>query len=411
MIFKHKQSRGWILSLLLRFATTHRLLGAVEAFSDFQTKGLPSLFGRRRCLMNMNIQTNPPMYITIGPPCAGKTTLLSRLQSHTGAPIRDVTLDGQPDVYVEVPTDYFLVNEYNDTDAFLRRRIQYKTLGSRIYNNETNGELRAIVQRLDGKLSSHEFTNTIQTLYTQHANSTSITNTTIDFQEMATLVIDTVEQVCRRQEGKTKISLPPCIQLFCVESLFRPHFQTNQTGVETAQEELLFHANENSTNGTIAVTWGNTNTRPREYRHALYVAATTRRPVYFIVYAQDNLPVTFSGVHLPNVGIQQLYKRNLERMLETGKYVPGRALVESHHRIHTFLTTAVGNLQRKYPNSQYYSKLDLDQELARMVNYEMLPNRTVQPRMEVKKKKPRQLARKQQQQQQQQVTRIRDSTM
>jgi hypothetical protein len=85
--------------------------------------------------------------------------------------------------------------------------------------------------------------------------------------------------------------------------------------------------------------------------------------------------------------------------------------VESHHRIHTFLTTAVGNLQRKYPNSQYYSKLDLDQELARMVNYEMLPNRTVQPRMEVKKKKPRQLARKQQQQQQQQVTRIRDSTM
>jgi hypothetical protein len=41
----------------------------------------------------------------------------------------------------------------------------------------------------------------------------------------------------------------------------------------------------------------------------------------------------------------------------------------------------------------------------------MLPNRTVQPRMEVKKKKPRQLARKQQQQQQQQVTRIRDSTM
>jgi hypothetical protein len=123
------------------------------------------------------------------------------------------------------------------------------------------------------------------------------------------------------------------------------------------------------------------------------------------VYAQDDLPVTFSGVHLPNVGIQQLYKRNLERMLETGKFVPGRALVESHHRIHTFLTTAVGNLQRKYPNYQYYSKLDLDQELARMVNYEMLPNRTVQPRIEVKKKKP------QQQQQQHQVTRIRDSNM
>ena len=41
---------------------------------------------------------------------------------------------------------------------------------------------------------------------------------------MATLVIDTVEQVCRQAvANKTDISVPPHIQLFCVESLFRPH--------------------------------------------------------------------------------------------------------------------------------------------------------------------------------------------
>lgn len=343
-------------------------------------------------------QSNQPLYITIGPPCAGKTTLLRRLQERMGTPIQDVTLDEQRDVYVPVPVEYFLVNESHDEqDCFLKKRIQYKTLENRIYDNATNGELRAILQRVNGTLACEDFETCIRNLYTEHAKSSSTnkTNTTDYYSSIATLVIDTVEDLLQSKDTP----IPSHIQLFCVESLFRPHPATNKTGIDAAHEELYKYGKLNTTSTSIA--WGNTNTRPREYRQALQVAAVAQRPVYFIVHASDNdgndttcqtAATTSTGVYMPNVGLKELYKRNVMRMLRTGKFVPGRALVESHDRIQQLMETAVGNLQRQFPDyiekEEPFTKLQLDQELARMVNYELLPNRTVQ-RMEMNKKKQR----------------------
>jgi tRNA uridine 5-carbamoylmethylation protein Kti12 len=100
----------------------------------------------------MNMATTnvaAPLYITVGPQCAGKTTFLTQLEQRLSTTIEDITLDEQLDVYVQVPTEYFLqAEEEGMKDSFLQRHIQGKTLASRIYDLESNGELRAILQRL-----------------------------------------------------------------------------------------------------------------------------------------------------------------------------------------------------------------------------------------------------------------------
>jgi hypothetical protein len=124
----------------------------------------------------------------------------------------------------------------------------------------------------------------------------------------------------------------------------------------------------NSSSTSLA--WGNTNTRPREYKEALAVAAKTSRPVYFLVYADNNQ--CEGGVFLPKVGLQELMRRNLSRLLQTGKYVPCRAMVEANDRVSNLVQSAQHNLP-----SPTFSKLELDQELARMIHFEMNTNRTV----------------------------------
>jgi hypothetical protein len=179
---------------------------------------------------------------------------------------------------------------------------------------------------------------------------------------MAALVIDTLQSV------EQDIALPYHIQLFCVESLFRAHPETNP-GVEAAYDQLWHVACNSST----SLAWGNTNTRPREYKEALAAAAKTSRPVYFLVYADS---LCEGGIFLPKVGLQELMRRNLSRFLQTGKYVPFRAMVEANDRVSNLVESAQRNLR-----SPTFSKLQLDQELARMINFEMNTNRTIQRMM------------------------------
>lgn len=379
-----------LLLLFVSFGAGFSFLGTRPHSSSFAAL-VPRQGATMLTMKASKQQLLQPLYITIGPPCSGKTTLLHRLQERMNTTIHDVTLDAQRNVYVQVPTHYFLTNNNNDTtDTFLKKRILYKSLSNRIYDNVTNGELRFMIQRFHGKLSSREFESCIRTLYTQHANVTNNNNeTTREYhEEMATLVIETVEQVCQEDNN---ITLSPFIQLFCVESLFRPHPLNNKTGVDAALDELEQYSKLNTT----SIAWGNTNTRPRDYRQALEIAATTKRPVYFIVYATNQNNISSSGVHLPHVGMRELMKRNIKRMLKTGKFVPGKSLVESNDRIENVLKIASDNLERRYPKNEQkdFTKLQLDQELARMVNYELMNNRTVR-RMNVKRNKRKPRARK-----------------
>lgn len=189
-----------------------------------------------------------------------------------------------------------------------------------------------------------------------------------------------------------------------------------------------------------AVAWGNTNTHATDYRAALTVAAATGRPVHFIVYADmEMLPMRRStddtnelsggstSVKMGRLfdlstdnGFFDLVRRNLQRFLATGRYVPVPVIWHMRERtqrlIQRGLDEALALKQRKEQQKQEsgptqlfqdhadsvspltsvdgstdlnahgpppeelwknLSKQEFHQGLARLIHFEMAPNRTV----------------------------------
>ena len=154
------------------------------------------------------------------------------------------------------------------------------------------------------------------------------------------------------------IDLPERIELFCVESLFRIHPKTNQTGVDRATAQLQRLSRTKKRAGA-ALAWGNTNTRPREYKVALGAAAKSGRPVHFVVYdiggcltsrltpGPDKLPSDLYRQHvLPEVTFTDLLCRDVFRLVKTGKYVPARAVWESSSRVQSLVDNVLRDLDR-----------------------------------------------------------------
>jgi hypothetical protein len=372
------------LALLLRSRPSLSFTGADSAATNCRRRGHRAFsFGTF-----LTMAVKPPIYITIGPQCSGKTTMLSKLQQElmndpTGTPIHDVALDNQRGVYVPVNCDYFL---RRSTDRLLHKRIQGKTIGDRIHGSD-NDELRCVLQRCHGLLSERQFQDSIANLYRTYsleASKVNDSNNSInDYDAIGQELVAAVKDVLAKVEER-----PPTIQLFIVESLFRPHPQTNMTGVDAAQKELV----EKARTTTLPLSWGNTNTRPREYKVALDAAQQSGRQVYFLVYAEK---MTTNGVFLPPTSLGILLRRNVKRLLQSGKYVPAKAIVEATERVESLVTMARRELDKTAmaaagvvdnddnddgggdASLPQYNKLELDVALAKMANYEMRPDRTV----------------------------------
>ena len=365
-----------------------------------------------------------PIYITIGPPCSGKTTILSTLQqkkklTRTGTTltqselnseskskldstttfttdIHDIALDDQKGVYIPVDCQLFLKPD----DALhpqrpWNKKILGKSIQSRIQGTE-NQELKLILQRCHGILSKTQFQQAIAHLYPADT-PTLITNTSTTTPRLATgnnnkkqqlgqSLINAVEQIMSEVHER-----PSTIDLFIVEALFRPHPRTNRTGIDTAHQQLWHMA----TTTAQPLSWGNTNTRPREYKVALEVAQASQRQVYFIVYANPGSCRIRNGIFLPPIPFDELLRRNIKRLLTTGKYVPAQAMWDSMERVDRMVMTAVSQLDKatvavtaaattiKDDDDDgdtilpVHSKLDLDVALAHMANYDMGPDRRV----------------------------------
>ena len=85
-----------------------------------------------------------------------------------------------------------------------------------------------------------------------------------------------------------------------------------------AQTSALRH----STRGPGHVAWGNTNTNARDYTAALKCAEESGRPVKFVRW----------GHELPVVPTEELLKRNLERLVKTGRYIPVETIASFRKR-------------------------------------------------------------------------------
>ena len=107
--------------------------------------------------------------------------------------------------------------------------------------------------------------------------------------------------------------------------------------------------------------------KPRDYTTALEIAESSQRPVYFIVYHDNNSTNCKSSYTLPLLPVEELFRRNILRMLKTGRYVPCRAILDACVRVDDLVQKAASS-----------NPLFLDIALAQMAGYHLhLSNRTV----------------------------------
>ncbi len=401
------------------------------------------------------------MYIAIGPQCAGKTTILRNIlgtSSHTQneegiselspemaftAGI-DITIDDQALVYIPVPTSYFLRGSTSiagpkdyGTSYFPRNQVIFdKSIEERI-RDPSNEELTLVLQRLGGFISAKEFA---LRLVGDKINDNADKAARVDLISAVEHIIQL--QQCARQGKKIDDQgpaqpLPTKIDLFIVESVFRPrpleliqqmpNEEINSTrntslsleassGIDHAQYLLKKYATNSQIHSPMAsISWGNTNTRPREFQFALESAAISGRPVEFIAFGgmeacnmiRDHVSrreyrkshgneeilalAQIDGMHgtlcLPKVDRRTLFVRNLQRLLETGRYIPSNAITDAMVRVESMLAQAVAEAKKKeYPppdeddseKKQFCTaKFRLDFELAKLAGYHMTADRTV----------------------------------
>ena len=305
----------------------------------------------------------PPIFITIGPPCCGKTTWIRNQTSQqatykeeqrTFDEIVDVALDDQPGVYVHLPLEEFISCYRNQTNhttkesawtvargsnrnrtlgrSMLQTRIYGKPLSYYIQTTAENHEKAAVVEYLltsnlplapnqstRPRPLDHDPTVALQRLEQslRRCLFPNATNTSTDIPQpknaqalehvVLPLFLQTIQTVVAGTTSKPTVdvpplyTLPPKIDMFVQQRLFWNHLpQFEVSAIDSAMAQLKYYAynytqqhpvNRRNTNAQVpqhpkrlAVAWGNTNTRPNDYKVALELAVKSKRPVYFVVY-------------------------------------------------------------------------------------------------------------------------------
>lgn len=329
-------------------------------------------------IRSVDSTTPAPVYITIGPPCCGKTEALrSHLLSAGYDPdvvfSRDVALDEQSSVYHRVPLAAFLF-PYSHLDASTgKQTLQASgcTVQDRLLDPSydlTDQELRAVILRLAGRITPAEFEERAKELTIQAADTVPFfqrRRRAVAKDLMAAVeevVVQAVgEVICGMQlkrdaeqhhdeelpyEEETGITASnddnaiqnfnatqahllsarqlirtPHVDLFVPQAIFHG-------GIDDARTSLT---NLLKSNQEQPVSWGNTNTRPTEYTAALEAAQEAGRPVKFVAWGTHRLPKTTR---------QELLRRNVARFRTTGRYIPAGAIGAALGRVESLMKEA-----------------------------------------------------------------------
>ena len=244
-----------------------------------------------------------------------------------------------------------------------------------------NNEMFYVLQRLGQCISESEFSQLIR-------GSSSRT---------ADIVIDAVEETIR---GNPSLHLPAKVDLFVVESIFKPRpkevisslglkckysasHRCSISALDEATEEFKVHATNERVHPLVSpLSWGNTNSRTREFQTPLQVAAQTGRPVEFIIFggkdACDKIQGTDGKVVdncLPLVDLKTLVVRNLNRFVQTGRYIPTAAIADTLTRVRELVNSAVSQANRESGSAD--AKFRLDAALVKVAGFRMKSDRTI----------------------------------
>ena len=396
--------------------------------------------GSGRPTNNTSNGRKAPIYVPIGPPCAGKTTVLSRIlvpknatttngngssQQHPTAAGRtagrDISIDDQDGVYLQIPTRLFLVTDPKSNrpkttspdGRLLNRTVHGKTIYERLYSDGNNDEMRAVLQRLTGRLGKTEFRETIMRQMNcwnetqesrsreggapppeagrfksvgRHGGPNQIPSA-LSSQYLIGAVEHYAETETLASSGHLRDANHPvlgpdgCSDLFVLEGIFRStdvveggRSRRIPSGLNLAlskMERLACNPNALPPNAPLA--WGNTNTRPREYTSALEVAQKSGRPVVFIPHVNPSVVSVEGGgspspasdgsssEFLPHVELDELYRRSIGRLIHTGRYVPATAIKDAAFRCDSLMLSANAEMGRMFPAN--HDELDAGDEV------------------------------------------------
>jgi len=319
----------------------------------------------------------------------------------------DVSIDDQEGTYIKVPIHLFLPDsptriatdkhttstDNNNNNITASTMINDTSVSDRI-DSDPNNEMRWVIQRLCQKMSADEFQKCISNEIHSEANhdarikmeeivrwsGTRINTTTNqDSMDMASLWTKYIMQAvdaCHAQNLQTNNDMVSEVDLYIFENMLNK-------SINAAKSQLQeFACNKNTVDPTMPISWGNTNVQPRDYTIALEASEQSGRPVYFIPYGDKEEMKISDGLFLPSVGLDELFKRNVQRVKETGRYVPSKAIIYTYFRVKQLMESVQAELVGSFvgnnaSSTTTYTKFQLDSALAKLAGYHLNTNRTV----------------------------------
>lgn len=331
-----------------------------------------------------------PVYITIGPPCCGKTEALrSHLLEKGYNPdvvfSSDVALHHQPSVYHRIPLAGFL---FPTTHLNSSVAAQLLSSGCSVLerlcdpsHEKTDSELRHVIMRLAGRMTPQEFQDRVLQQAKQagdsipffqkrrraiahdlhraveHVAAQAVAQVICQLQflqqEEAHHDDDDEELPYQEQDDKDQKSFKditnimnatqahllsarqllktPHVDLFVPQAIF--HGGIHHAEVEF-QQKLLEQP-------LLPISWGNTNTRPTEYVAALSAAQSANRPVEFLAWGTPRLPRTTRCF---------LLQTNVARFRNTGRYIPAGAIGAALGRVESLIKEAERQVENLFDN-------------------------------------------------------------
>jgi hypothetical protein len=252
---------------------------------------------------------SPPLIVTVGPQCSGKTTLIragwtgGKGGSSSASTIMDVCLDDHPDTYHAVPVQYLLGLEVmpKEDDVI----IQSQSISERLRSAEAQMQA-LLVRRLMGSMGSEAYRDAMQDLCSSDSPS--------DMDDWVLAVEAAIDE--GQAELRTK-----AVDLFIPEGIF-------PSAVKGCQRQLQNACKSHA--GPVA--WGNTNTKARDFCFALECAHLSERPVVFWRWGQE----------LPSLSLRELFRRNVERFSRTGRLIPPGVIAQALRRTELLLERTNG---------------------------------------------------------------------
>lgn len=307
----------------------------------------------------INASSAAPIYITIGPPCSGKTEALRQILFQDGYDpdlvFSDQEVQLSTKAYRRVSLEGFLFPNSTHLEGGEETLFGSTTVKDRLLDptfERSDQELRHVLLRVAGRISEEEFqqrakelgnNNYLRTkvyedlcMAVEQVNVQAVSEVICQLQFLQDVNNDDQEELPYDDEGNNdNNNTNPQIDYSSMNAT-QAHLLSARALIKTPHVELFVPQHvmnripeaEEQLSGLLEksaeypVFWSNTNSRPMEYVAALEAAQAAGRPVEFCAWRIQW-----------EVDRVELLRRNVARFRKTGRYIPAGAVSASLGRV------------------------------------------------------------------------------